>query len=58
MNNEMTFDAFAAEYLKTFRLMCSYTLTEVGSHVYCEKLAEMADAHPEWVEKLENDPTI
>ena len=53
MVNEMTFEAFAAEYKKTFALMMSYELNQIGSKVYCEKLADLADAYPEFLEALE-----
>ena len=33
--------------------MMSYTLKQVGSDVYCAKLAELADAYPEWAEQVE-----
>jgi len=50
---DMNFEAFKALYLATFSKMMSYKLTEVGSNIYMEKLVDLADAHPEWVELLE-----
>lgn len=52
---DMTFEQFAAEYREAFRLMMSYTSQQVGSQVYAEKMAALADAHPEWAEQVEND---
>jgi hypothetical protein len=30
-------------------------LTEVGSGIYAEKLAALADAYPEWAEQVEDE---
>jgi hypothetical protein len=53
MVNEMTFEAFAAAYRATFAKMMSYELTQVGSDIYAEELAKLADAYPEWAEMVE-----
>jgi hypothetical protein len=55
VNTEMTFEAFAALYKATFAKMLSYSLKEVGSSVYAEKMAELADAFPEWAELVEEE---
>lgn len=49
----MTFDEFAAAYRATFAKMMNYSPNEVGSAIYTDKLAELADAHPEWAEEVE-----
>lgn len=51
----MTFTEFATLYHATFQKMMSYKPTEVGSDIYAEKLAALADAHPEWAEMVENE---
>lgn len=53
VNTEMTFEAFAVLYKATFAKMMSYSLKEVGSQVYVEKLAELAEAFPEWADAVE-----
>lgn len=55
-NNElaaMTFEEFAKVYRETFAAMMTYSPKEVGSLVYAEKLAALADAYPEWAELVE-----
>lgn len=54
-NTNLTFEAFETLYRATFAKMMSYKLTEVGSDVYAEKLADLADAHPEWAERVETE---
>ena len=49
----MTFEQFAALYRWTFAKMMSYELNQVGSTVYGEELAALADAYPEWSEQVE-----
>lgn len=50
-----TFESFAVLYKATFAKMMTYKLTEVGSDIYVEKLAALADAYPEWAEFVEAD---
>ncbi len=52
---DMTFEEFAAAYRATFAQMMKYSPKEVGSTIYVEKLAALADAHPEWAEQVENE---
>ena len=49
----MTFEAFAVVYKATFAKMMHYSPNEVGSAIYVEKLAALADAFPEWAELVE-----
>lgn len=51
----MTYDEFKAAYVKTFNTMMSYKPTECGSSVYAEKLADLADAYPEFADRAENE---
>lgn len=52
---EMTFEEFAKAYRATFAKLMSYKLAEVGSGIYAEKLAALADAYPEWAEQVEDE---
>lgn len=53
MDTTLTFEAFEKLYRATFAKLMSYSLKEVGSAIYAEKLAELADAYPEWAERVE-----
>jgi hypothetical protein len=52
-NAAMTFEEFAKLYRFTFAKMMTYSSKEVGSAIYAEKLAALADAYPEWAELVE-----
>lgn len=52
-NTALTFEAFAALYRSTFATMMRYTPKQVGSAIYVEKLAALADAYPEWADLVE-----
>lgn len=49
----LTYDEFAKAYAEAFRAMSKYTDKEVGSQVYLEKMATLADDHPEFLERFE-----
>jgi len=49
----MTFEVFAVAYRATFATMMTYSPKHVGSALYVEKLADLADAYPEWAELVE-----
>jgi hypothetical protein len=49
----MTFSEFKAAYHALFDIMMSYHPNEVGSLIYAEKMAEMADTYPQWAETVE-----
>lgn len=51
---DLTFAEFEALYRATFAKMMQYTPEQVGSGIYCEKLAALADQYPEWAEQVEN----
>jgi hypothetical protein len=55
MDTTLTFEAFEKLYRETFKRMMSYSLKEVGSAIYAEKLAELSDAYPEWAERVESE---
>ena len=49
-----TYEEFAKAYKATYKKMMSYKPSEVGSGIYVEKLAKLADEHPDWAEQVEN----
>jgi hypothetical protein len=51
----MTYAEFKAEYEALFNRMMSYSPDQVGSGIYAEKMAELADAYPEFDERLEDE---
>ena len=51
----MTYEAFKAEFTKLFNLSFKYTVNQAGSGYYVEKLAELADAYPEFETRIENE---
>jgi hypothetical protein len=51
----MTYNEFKAEYLATFTKMMSYSPNEIGSVVYANKMADLADMNPTWAERAENE---
>jgi hypothetical protein len=58
MDNALTFAQFKALYIATFNRMMSYSLKQVGSAIYVEKLAKLADEYPEWAEVVENSQEV
>ncbi len=44
----MTYATFKAEYESLFKTMMGYKPNEVGSSIYAEKMADLADAYPEF----------
>ena len=49
----MTFEEFAKAYRQTFAAMMTYSPDQVGSAIYVEKLAALAEAYPGWAEQVE-----
>jgi hypothetical protein len=49
----LTYDQFKKSYGDAFQAMNRYTPEEVGSGHYAEKMAELADAYPEHMAKLD-----
>lgn len=54
----MTFEEFRSAYRATFEKMMSYTLKQVGSAIYVERLAALSDEYPEWAEMVEGEKEI
>ena len=53
----MSFNEFKKAYETAFQNSNKYTPDEVGSKHYTDQMAELADAHPEWVDLVENPQT-
>lgn len=51
----MTYAEFKAEMNKLLVLSFKYTVNEVGSLHYVEKMAALADAYPEYDEMLDEE---
>jgi hypothetical protein len=52
-DEKMNYEEFKAEYTKVFAAMMSYTCNQAGSEYFSEKMADLAEAHPEWADKVE-----
>jgi hypothetical protein len=51
----MTYEEFKTAYTAAFNRAMSYKPSEVGAGVYTEKMADLADAYPEFADRVEND---
>ena len=51
----MDYETFKTEYTKAFYSCMKYKPSEVGSSLYADKMADLADAYPEFLEKLESE---
>jgi hypothetical protein len=51
----MSYDAFKAEYSGYFDQMMKYSPKEYGSKLFAEKMADLADAYPEYANKIDNE---
>jgi hypothetical protein len=51
----LTFAEFSTIYRATFAAMMAYSPNQVGSRIYVEKLAALADAYPEWAAQVEDE---
>ncbi len=51
---ELTFDEFEREYRTAYANMNKYTTEQVGRNIFADKMAELSDSHPDWVEIIEN----
>lgn len=49
----LSYDRFAMLYQQAYRQMQKYSPDEVGSDVYAERMARLADAYPEYLQRLE-----
>ena len=53
--SKMDYQEFVAAYTKAFNNSMNYSPNEVGSTLYTEKMVDLADDYPEFLEKLENE---
>jgi len=51
----MSYEAFKTEYIALFKRMMSYSCDQAGSVICAGEMADMADAHPIWAEKVESE---
>jgi hypothetical protein len=52
---DMTYEQFKAEYTSAFANMIKYTVDQIGSKIWAEKMAALADAHPDWADQVEDE---
>lgn len=50
-----TYEEFKRKYEESFHEMSKYTLNEVGSQIYLEQMAQLADDHPEWMGRYDRE---
>jgi hypothetical protein len=53
--NDMTYEEFKTAYTAAFNRAMSYKPSEVGSRVYMNQMADLADAYPEFADRVENE---
>lgn len=51
----MTYEEFKKEMQSLLKSSFKYTPDQVGSRIYTEKMADLADLYPEYEERLENE---
>lgn len=51
----MTYAEFKTEYTNLFTAMMQYSPNQVGSVIYAEKMAKLADEYPEFADAVENE---
>ncbi len=51
----MNYNEFKTEYEKLLREMMKYTIEQVGSGVFAEKLADLTEAHPEHEDRYDSE---
>ncbi len=44
----MTYDEFVKEYERLVKTLLSYENNQIGSNVYCSKLADLVDEYPKY----------
>ena len=44
----MTYDEFVKEYERLVKTLLSYEHNQIGSDVYCSKLADLVDEYPKY----------
>ena len=50
---EKTYQQVKSEYKNLFKKMMSYKPDQVGAEVYAEKMADLEENYPDFVEKIE-----
>lgn len=51
----MSREEFAKKYRQMFAEMSKYTPEQAGMKVFSDRMAGMADAHPDWADEIENE---
>ena len=51
----MTYEEFKAEMQRLLNKAFQYTCDQAGSGHYAEKMADLAEAYPEYEERLDNE---
>jgi len=51
----LTYEQFKTAYTNAFRSMMEYNGNQIGSIHFAEEMADLADAYPEWAEKVMNE---
>lgn len=51
----MNYSEFVTAYTKAFNNSMNYSPNEVGSTLYTEKMVDLADDYPEFLEKFEKE---
>jgi hypothetical protein len=49
----MTYDEFKAAYTRAFHSAMQYTPNQVGSRTFTDRMAELADTYPAFLDQLE-----
>ncbi len=52
---KLSYDEFKKQYTDAFAKMNKYSVDEVGSSIYAEKMAKLADEYPEFADKAESE---
>lgn len=51
----MNYETFKAEYVAAFANLSKYAPGQIGFNDYAAKLADLADAYPEFTERVEEE---
>jgi hypothetical protein len=53
MATELTYDEFVKQYTEAFKNCMKYNPNQVGSQIYTEKMVQLADDYPDFLETFE-----
>jgi phage regulator Rha-like protein len=53
----MTYEEFKEAYVEAFKEMQKYTVDQVGSGHFAQKLADLSDAYPDFENRLFDEPS-